>query len=304
MQERLLELKELSLTFQNKVSEPLLQDLSLTLSAGELVAVIGASGSGKSLLAHAIMGILPETVTIKGEMFFAGKRLDDALKSKVRGKEICLIPQNVSYLDPTMTIGRQITNGYPKREAKLKALLNRYGLPEDVSQLYPHALSGGMARRILIATAVIEEPKLIIADEPTVGLDRITAQRVLAHLREIADQKAAVLLITHDLLLALTVADRVVVLYAGVALEEALAADFKQEDTLRHPYTKALWRAMPQNGFQFLPGAQPMRSEPLKGCVFAPRCPKVSECCKAKIPWEASRGGFVRCVKAAGEVTF
>ena len=152
-----------------------------------------------------------------------------------------------------------------------------------------------MARRVLISTAVMETPRLVIADEPTPGLDARAAGRILGHFREIADAGAGMLLITHDLELALTIADRVVVFYAGETVEEADAADFAA-GRLRHPYTRALWRALPQNGFMPIPGAQPYPGEIAGGCLFALRCPHCHPACRAAVPYREADGGRVRCL--------
>ena len=155
-----------------------------------------------------------------------------------------------------------------------------------------------MARRALIAAAVAERPKLIIADEPTPGLDARAAGRILGHFRELAEEGAGVLLITHDLELALTIAHRVLVLYAGETIEEADAdADDFAAGRLRHPYTRALWAALPQNGFVPIPGTQPYPGEIPAGCQFAPRCARCQEVCRSggPVPDTALRGGRVRC---------
>ena len=125
--------------------------------------------------------------------------------------------------------------------------MKRYGLSPDIREKYPFQLSGGMTRRVLISTAVMEKPRLVIADEPTPGLHIEAATRVMGHFREMADDGAGVLLITHDLELALLTADRVIVLYGGRVIEETDAAAFQDERTLKHPYTKALFRSMPRN---------------------------------------------------------
>ena len=154
-----------------------------------------------------------------------------------------------SYLDPLMKIGDQIQNGKKDVSVKEKclAVLKRYGLAPDIRGKYPFQLSGGMTRRVLISTAVMEKPKLVIADEPTPGLHLEAATRVMGHFREMADDGAGVLLITHDLELALLTADRVIVLYGGRVVEETDAAAFQDERNLKHPYTKALFRSMPKN---------------------------------------------------------
>lgn len=223
------------------------KDLNLCVHSGEILAVIGSSGSGKSLLAHAIMGILPYNASMDGEILFCGEPLTEKKVKKLRGHEMVLVPQSVSYLDPLMKVGPQITKGdrNPDTIQKCRKVLGRYGLEPEIMEKYPFQLSGGMIRRILISTAVMEQPRLVIADEPTPGLHMEAALRVMGHFRELADGGAGVLLITHDLELALMAADRVIVLYAGQAIEEAKASDFLKEEALKHPYTKALCRSMP-----------------------------------------------------------
>lgn len=225
--------------------------LDLRVGEGELVAVVGASGSGKSLLAHAVMGLLPYNASMSGELVYRGLPLTESRKAELRGQEIVLVPQSLDYLDPLMKIGPQIRRGRKDRAtiAKLKEIFRRYHLKEEVEQLYPFELSGGMNRRILISTALIEDPKLVIADEPTPGLDLKTAKRAMGHFRELADRGAGVLVITHDLRLAVETADRIVVFHEGRAIDEVRPEDFRREETLRHPYTRALWDAMPGNGF-------------------------------------------------------
>lgn len=275
-----------------------IRDLTLHVHAGEVVAVVGASGSGKSLLAHSILGILPPGAHIEGALRYQGQPLTADRQRALRGREIVLVPQSVSYLDPLMRIGDQVRNGHAGATAHAQArrALARYGLGAHTEKLYPFALSGGMARRVLIATAAMQSPHLVIADEPTPGLHTEATQRVLAHFREMADDGAGVLLITHDLRLALGVANRVIVLYAGTALEEASACDFAQEETLCHPYTRALWRAMPEHGFEALGGTQPYVENLPPGCLFAPRCPYAAAPCAGEIPYRKAHGGYVRCV--------
>lgn len=277
-----------------------IRDLSLTVGEGEMVAVVGASGSGKSLLAHAVLGILPYNASWSGTMNYCGEMLTEKRMKALRGKEIVLVPQSVSYLDPLMRVGEQVRNGKQDRESRKKSLavLGRYGLDEKTERLFPFQLSGGMTRRILISTAVMETPRLVIADEPTPGLHITAARRVLSHFREIADQGAGVLLITHDLELALDTADRIVVFYAGTNLEEADSRDFAREQTLRHPYSRALFRAMPEHGFSAAPGAQPFAGELPEGCPYGPRCPWAEEVCRGEVPYRELRGGRVRCARA------
>ena len=219
---------------------PVIRDLTLSVGAGQIVAVVGASGSGKSLLAHGILGILPYNSHVEGTIRYAGELLTPERSAELRGREIALIPQGVNYLDPLMKIGPQLTKG--SREEKVhrrtRRALERYGLGRETAEMYPFELSGGMARRVLIASAVTGTPRLIIADEPTPGLDAKAAERILGHFRELADEGAGILFITHDLELALTVADQVAVFYAGETIEAAPAEDFSDVSRLRHPSQK------------------------------------------------------------------
>ena len=302
----ILEVEHLSISFtqyQTGMRQRELQvvhDLSLTIEAGSIVAVVGSSGSGKSLLAHGILGILPYNAHMAGMIRYQGKPLDPPLAGHLRGTEIVLVPQGVAYLDPLMKIGAQIRKGKKDKTAltRCRNVLNRYGLGPETENLYPFELSGGMARRVLISTAAVESPKLIVADEPTPGLDAAAAKRILTHFRELADDGAGVLLITHDLELALSVADRVTVIYAGETIENAAVTDFNN-GKIYHPYTKALWNALPQNGFVPISGTQPYPGEIVSGCLFAPRCPdRTKDCQEKNIPYSPVGAGYVRCLNA------
>lgn len=304
-----LDVSGLSISFSQyqrglrRVELPVIRDLRVRVRRGEVVAVVGASGSGKSLLAHGIMGVLQSNAAMSGTINYMGEPLTQARREALRGREIVLVPQGVTALDPLMAVGKQVRGAHRGGAARTAAAqaLGRYGLGRDVEALYPFELSGGMARRVLIATATMTRPSLVIADEPTPGLHIEAARRVLTHFRELADEGAAVLLITHDLGLALAVADRVSVFYAGVTVEDALAADFASPDTLRHPYSRALWRAMPEHGFSAIEGRQLAAGDGGEGCPFAPRCADKVDACRGDIPWQAVRGGHVRCVHGGGE---
>lgn len=226
--------------------------LSIDIKAGEVHAVIGASGSGKSLLAHAILGILPGNAACRGHISYMGQPLTQDRKEALRGREIAFIPQSVNYLDPLMKVGRQIKIGLPRETADQteQLLLEKYGLEQKDKNRYPYELSGGMLRRILFATSVRQGIKLVIADEPTPGIHPQALSAILNQLRNFAHEGAAVMLITHDILSALTVSDRVTVLRDGQAVETVPSDRFKgQGEALSHPYTKALWNCLPANGF-------------------------------------------------------
>lgn len=301
----ILKIEHMNITFtqydrgMRQTELPVIRNLDVEVHAGEMVAVVGSSGSGKSLLAHGVMGVLPYNASMGGRILYCGEELTKQRIERLRGNEIVMVPQSIAYLNPLMKIGSQIRKGSKdeKVRRKLRDIFARYSLKPEVEELYPFELSGGMNRRILISTALIEEPKLVIADEPTPGLDLKMAKRAMEHFRELADMGAGVLVITHDLELALETADRIAVFYAGTTLEEATVSDFEREETLRHPYSKALWRAMPKNGFGFVSGEQPYVKDLPGGCPFAPRCGRCTEeCRKGEIPSREIRGGRVRCL--------
>lgn len=226
--------------------------LSIQIDAGEVHAIIGASGSGKSLLAHAVLGILPYNAICSGSMTYMGEPLTEKRKEQLRGREIAFIPQSVNYLDPLMKAGKQIRVGLPKQTAANteKQLLEKYGLKPEVKDRYPYELSGGMLRRILFATSVREGMRLVIADEPTPGIHPEALCAILNQLRSFADEGAAVMLITHDIISALAVSDRVTVLQDGRAIETVDAGCFEgRGERLLHPYTRALWSCLPSNEF-------------------------------------------------------
>lgn len=302
----ILQIKNLSVSFTQyeqglrQCKLTVIRDLHVSVREGELVAVVGASGSGKSLLAHAVMGILPHNCNAEGNIWFEDELLTPQRIEELRGKKIVLVPQSVTYLDPLEKVGRQVRrerNGASVRKTQ-EELFDFYKLPQHTAELYPFELSGGMARRVLLTTAMMENPRLIIADEPTPGLHLEAAKKAMRHFREFADKGNGVLLVTHDIELALEVADRIAVFYAGTTVEEAPVADFHSVDTLRHPYTKALWRALPQNGFHPIPGNQPYAKNMPNGCPFSPRCPKSTSECEGGIPERTIRSGKVRCIYA------
>ena len=302
--ETLLEIHDLSVSFRmydhgfEQTDLKVISDLHLTVYPGEIVAIAGSSGSGKSLLASAILGILPGNATVYGHISYKGQQLSAERQRQLRGTKIALVPQSVAYLDPLLKVGQQ-ADGHkkPYPTEKRRSLFKRFGLPDKTEQLYPYQLSGGMARRVLVSTALITDSELIIADEPTPGMSLNQALEALKMFREMANEGKAVILITHDIDLAFEFADRVAVFYAGTTVETAPASDFKKgPDALRHPYSKALWRALPQNGFHSIEGFQPYAGNLPKGCLFAPRCPyKTSKCEEGIPPVTEVRGGEVRC---------
>lgn len=279
-----------------------ISELSIQVNSGEILAIAGSSGSGKSLLAHAVLGLLPQNARVSGEMAYKGEPLDEANQPRLRGSEIALVPQSVTYLDPLMRVGNQARGAdrSPERTNRQKNVFKRLDLAPQVEKLYPFQLSGGMTRRVLFSTAIISDAELVIADEPTPGMHIAQALAALAILRKLADAGKGVVLITHDIDLAVRFADRIAVFYAGTTFEEAPAADFiLGPDALRHPYSKALWQALPQHEFAAIDGVQPSPAALPNGCLFAPRCAlRTSECERTNPPMRELRGGTVRCVHA------
>lgn len=277
--EKLLEVEKLTVSFvqyeaglrQREIQ--VIHDLNLTVASGEIMVVVGASGSGKSLLAHAILGILPSNARVSGSIRYLGEKLTPKRQALLRGREIALIPQSINHLDPLMRVGNQVRSMIHKKNARQtqRKIFERYHLAQRHERLFPFQLSGGMARRVLVATAVVGGPRLIIADEPTPGLHPAVVEETLKHLRGLADKGCGIVMITHDIETALKIADKIAVFYAGTTLEVAPVGDFIEDGSLlRHPYTKALWRALPQNEFIPIPGFQPVPSELPRGCVFEP----------------------------------
>lgn len=302
-----LEVSDLSVEFkmydkglkQKKVR--VITNLSLTVYPGEILAVAGSSGSGKSLLASAILGILPKNADVSGKMNYEGEELTPSKAEELRGKKISLVPQSIAFLDPLMKVGRQVEgHTKPRPKEKRKKLFQRLGLPEKTEKCYPNELSGGMARRILVSTALLSDADLIIADEPTPGMSLEQAKEALSLFREMAKEGKSVILITHDIDLAAEFADRIAVFYAGTTVETTPVEDFKiGPERLRHPYTKALWRALPQNGFQPIKGSQPYAESLPNGCLFNPRCPYRTGACIGGVPeMRELREGEVRCFNA------
>ncbi|MFC9598568.1 ABC transporter ATP-binding protein [Peribacillus butanolivorans] len=303
----ILEVENLSVSFKQytglkQKTHKVISSLNVTLEAGEILAVVGASGSGKSLLAHAILGILPRNASISGVIKYAGEELTPDRQTVLRGKEIALVPQSVNFLDPLMRVGSQVRTSVKNGDAisVQREVFERYHLRQEVEKMYPFQLSGGMARRTLLSTAMVSGAKVIIADEPTPGLDPDVIKEALNNFREVADNGCAVMLITHDIESALNIADKIAVFYAGTTVEVAPVENFKGHgEEIRHPYSKALWRALPQNDFIPIPGSQPHPSSLPAGCLFAPRCVMATpECRQVQPEMRKLRGGMVRCIHA------
>lgn len=288
--------------------------VSFEVSKGEFFGVVGESGSGKSITARSLINLLPSSAVVSGSVLFRGQDVLQATGRELRslrGRAIGFVFQDaVAALDPVYTIGDQLTEAYRASTpnaavgvARRRAhdLLAEVGItdPERCLASYPHQLSGGMKQRVVIAAALISDPELIIADEPTTALD-VTVQRQVLELLQgvVANRGVSAIIITHDLGVVAEVCDRVAVFYGGMIVEEA------DTETLfsrpRHPYTAALLDSLPKLGtrkaFKAIPGAPPKIIKDVNSCPFQPRCARaLPQCSEAMPPDSWSDAGRFRC---------
>lgn len=283
--------------------------VDLTISEGDTIGLIGESGCGKTVMGMAVMGLLPENAGIGGTIRYCGRNLlsvPEETMQQIRGKEIAMISQNsANALNPVMTVGDQIAEPLvihhlrsadaAHREAV--RLLGTLGFedPGRAAAQYPHEFSGGMRERILVALALVCNPRLIIADEPTSGLDAQVKSQILNLIkRQIADHRT-LFLITHDMGTASFLCTRIAVMYAGEILEcgptkEVLAMPL-------HPYTQGLLTSLPSAGLHPIPGMSPTPAHLPRGCRFCERCPAALDQCDTEHPGMITVGGTrqVRC---------
>ena len=308
---KLLEVNNLSISFTqyvqglNRHDTKVISDLTIDVGEGEIVAVLGSSGSGKSLLAHSILGILPYNSHVTGELIYNGETLNQELKEKLRGNEICLIPQSVNFLDPLMKVSEQAIGEcsdekeHAEKKIRQREVFAKYGLDESVDELYPFELSGGMARKVLLSTALLGDPNLLIADEPTPGLDAKSVKETIVDIKNLKNQGKSVLLITHEIDVAIKTADRIAVFYSGYVIEINRVENFESADNVLHPYTKALINSLPKNGFNLTEGVQPL--EDLPGCPYFENCPIRLDKCRDNKPELVDHDGImIRCFNFKG----
>ncbi|NLY64387.1 MAG: ABC transporter ATP-binding protein [Alcaligenaceae bacterium] len=302
----LLDIQHLSIQFQIHGGQVhAVRDLSLSIQAGETLAIVGESGCGKSVTCNAIMGLLPKQTTRigQGKILFKGKNLLDLNEKEMRelqGNHIAMIFQDpMTALNPTLTIGEQLTEGVirhqklSQQQARDKAvkMLSLVGIanPRERLEQYPHQLSGGMRQRVVIAIALMCEPELLIADEPTTALDVTIQAQILELFSHIqAATGVAIILITHDLGVVAQIANKVAVMYAGQCVESGTQRDIFYNP--QHPYTQGLLQSMPsldmnQANLHPIPGQPPDLFSPPAACGFYTRCPKALVLCN-EIPPE------------------
>ena len=300
----LLEVRDLAVEFRGRddvVSA--VNGVSFDLRAGETLAILGESGSGKSVTAQAVMGLIgPPGVVTGGTVRFRGTdllQLPEEERRRVRGEGLAMIFQDpLSALNPVYSVGFQIAEmfrvhrGTGRKEAKRRAveLLERVRIPSAVQRVdeYPHQFSGGMRQRVMIAMALALDPAVLIADEPTTALDVTVQAQILDLLADLRRETGmGLVLITHDLGVAADVADRVEVMYAGRVVETGPAAEVLRAP--RHPYTEGLLASVPtgagrERRLDPIPGAPPSLSRIPAGCTFHPRCPYAFDRCRVEMP--------------------
>src|SRR4051794_32735831 len=294
---------------------PVLHEVSLTIGEGEAVGLVGESGSGKSMTARAIARLLPPGAQTSGAVRFAGEDvfpLGGGALRRYRENVAMIFQDPRAHVNPVRRIGDFMTEGLrlhdvPREEAARRAVaaLDDVGIEDGARRLeqYPHELSGGLLQRVMIATMLLGEPRLVLADEPTTALDVTTQAEVMAILDDLRrDRGLALLFITHDLELAAAVCDRTAVMYAGQIVETRTSMLLARDPL--HPYTAALAAARPDIGatthrLAAIPGRPVSAFEAPEGCAFAPRCAAAREECRlARPPITPLDGGEVRCIRA------
>ena len=282
--------------------------VDLEMANGERLGLIGETGCGKTVLGMSIIRLLQPSTKIEGKIVYKSKdilKLSEEEMRKTRGKEIAMILQNpTTSLNPVLKVGDQIAEaiqlhqGLNKKEAKEKAIemleAVRIPSPEKRANEYPHEFSGGMKERAMIAMALACNPSLIIADEPTKGLDVTIKMQIIKLMKEVTKRKS-MLFITHDLGVAAEICDNIAVMYAGELVEYAKTEDIFKNPL--HPYTQGFLNSLPNRGLKPIRGMSPSLIDLPSGCRFHPRCDSAKEICKTEHPEmvEKENGHHVRC---------
>lgn len=280
----------------------------LEIGNGECFGIIGETGSGKSVVGQSILRLLPQNASVSGGIYFQGLNLLDIdIKdmTDIRGKKISLIPQNpAKSLNPALKNGKQVMEifdgrkmSYAEKKEKVISVIRQLLLkdPEKICCSYPHQLSGGMKQRLLASIALCSSPDMLIADEPTKGLDPDSLDKICELFLHIKTaHKRTMMIITHDLDFALRVCDRIAVMYSGEIVE--INSVSRIINSPSHPYTRGLINALPRNGLIPMAGQSPSRISLPEGCYFCQRCNNYLPLCECQHPdMKECPGGMVRC---------
>lgn len=301
MSESVLRIRDLRVTFNTQMGElKAVRGIDVDVAPGEILGVVGESGSGKSVSFLAAMGLLPSSATITGSVKLDGQELIGSKRKafrSVRGKSLAMVFQDpLSALNPVHRVGDQIVEMIHSHqdmnthdaEKRAVELLEIVGIPQpgERARQYPHEFSGGMRQRVVIAMAIANNPKVLIADEPTTALDVTVQAQILEVIQKVQQTfGTAVVLITHDLGVIARVADSVNVMYAGRNVESGSVQSIFDHPS--HPYTRGLLSSLPHEGverLQPIAGFPPNMLAPPSGCGFAPRCQFAVDACNAELP--------------------
>jgi len=291
----------------------ILRNINFSVKRNEIVSIVGESGCGKSMTLRTIIKLLPKNLKIlNGDIIFEGIRIKDLKEkemNKIRGEKIGMIFQEPSsYLNPLFTIGNQIEEAVRgnfkkgERKERVMKILKEVGLSANVYYQYPHQLSGGMQQRAMIAMALINNPSLLLADEPTTALDVTTAFGIINLLKNlVSEHNLSILFVTHDISLANYISDRIIVMYAGIIVENGKAKEIYENPL--HPYTRKLIECLPEKykkgeRIKTIEGEVPSFKNLPPGCPFFQRCDYKMKICEERIPGEINFGNrILRCFK-------
>lgn len=301
MAENLIEVKNLEIQYKTDLETvSAVNNINFTLKKGEVLGLVGETGAGKTTTALSLLRLLPERVGVvkNGKIVFDGTdvlTLSENDMRQLRGEKIAMIFQDpMTSLNPVMTVGEQIKEGlifhnYEKLDNKgmdnrVDEILQLVGIPPSRKNEYPHQFSGGMRQRVVIAIALVCEPDLLIADEPTTALDVTIQAQVLSKMKDLIERLGtAMIMITHDLGIVARICDKVAIMYAGEIIEQGTLKDIFESEN-HHPYTKGLFGAIPNiydesERLKPIDGLMPDPTDLPVGCSFSPRCPKVFDRC-------------------------